>query len=256
MKRITLFSCLLLISCVRGVATPAAQAEELTVGKVCPVLYHRQSIGILAFSREWYHDGRTDPRYTPGDNSTGVGLEIHFFANAPGDLRGQNSAGCDRYRILQVRKTTAKLLDDERAVQIDVPKDYADPFYDSGSLEHGYGTHYTPADDTDKPWSGRETRASTVAIYDTPYVSGYFGIEGQDIVVGFETCVVCRRDRGYDNILSCGQWGYRREYIDRMSGWSEAEFSGVQCRAEPSELFKKTLQESNRIEYSYWLNWR
>nr|WP_231517036.1 hypothetical protein [Marinobacterium lacunae] len=234
----------------------STRAEDLYVGKVCPVLYREQSVGVLAFSQEWYHAGRTDARYIPGDNATGVGLEIHFFTNATGDIKGQNSASCSRYRMLQVRRTTARLYDGEKAVQIDVPNEFSSPFYDNEPLEYGHGTHLTPVDNRDKPWGGRPVRTSTVAIYDTPFVSGRFGIEGQDIEVGFETCVVCQREPGYDSILSCGNWGYRREYIDSMSGWSEAEFNGVQCAAEPSELFKQTLQNSNRIEYSYWINWR
>ncbi|GGB90986.1 hypothetical protein GCM10011352_16290 [Marinobacterium zhoushanense] len=246
----------LLSACSINISTSVAEAEELTVGKICPVLYREQSVGILAFSREWYHSAREDARYIPGDNSTGVGLEIHFLANATGNIQGQNSASCDRYRILQVRKTTARLFDGEEAVQIDVPEGFNSPFYDNPGLEHGYGTHLAPEDDRDKPWSGRPIRASTVAIYDTPFVSARFGIEGEDIDVSFETCVVCQRNQGYDNVLSCGRWGYRREFIDSMSGWSEAEFKSVQCEVTPSAQFQQTLRNSSRIEYSYWINWR
>jgi len=256
MKGTPLFVCLLLATGVDDSSISIAQAQELDVGKVCPVLFRRESVGILAFSRAWYHSGRSDARYMAGDNATGVGLEIHFFSNATGSIGDRNIADCDRYRILQVRRTTARLFDGEKEVQIDVPNDFADPFYDNTPLEHGYGTHLTPIDNRDKPWIGRPVRASTVAIYDTPFVSSMLGVEGQDLEVAFETCVVCQREPGYDNILSCGQWGYRREYIDEMSGWSEAEFTGVQCRAEPSELFKQTLQDSNRLQYSYWINWR
>ncbi|MBV1786619.1 hypothetical protein KQ940_00965 [Marinobacterium sp. D7] len=255
MKRI-LLSAGLLSACSLYLPTTITEAEELNVGKICPVLYRQQSVGILAFSQEWYHSFRQDARYIASDNATGVGLEIHFLTNASGDIRGQNSASCDRYRILQVRKTSARLFDGEEAVQIDVPDGFTSPFYDNPGLEHGYGTHLAPEDDHDKPWTGRPVRASTVAIYDTPFVSARFGVEGQDIEVDFETCVVCQRSQGYDSVLSCGRWGYRREYIDGMTGWSEAEFTGVQCESLPSELFQQTLRNSSRIEYSYWINWR
>lgn len=246
--------------CLLGVLSGTATAQELIVGKTCPVLFAGEELGVLAFSREWYHSGRADARYTPGDNATGVGVEIHFFAGREGALDHANRASCDRYRILQVRETTARLFNGESAVQIDVPPDFESPFYDNAPLEHGYGTHRTPTDDRDKPWKGQALRASTVAIYDTPYVSDYYGIEGKNIRVGFETCVVCERTQGYDSILSCGTWGYTRYFIDddlrAMNGWSEPEFNPVQCRAEPSQQFQRTLQQSTRIEYSYWLDWR
>jgi hypothetical protein len=231
-------------------------AADLEVGKVCPVTYQKEPIGHLVFSKEWYHSGRSDASYIPKDDATGVGLEIHLFNNDAGHLKGQNIAHCDRYRLIQIRKTNARLFSGEKHVQIDVPDHFLDPFYDNAPLEHGYGVHHTPLDDEDKPWNGRPVRASTVAIYDTPYVSDSYGVEGQDLAVNFETCVVCERDRQYDNVLSCGSWGYKREYMGGMTGWAEPEFTGVQCKAKPSEQFQHTLNHSNRIEYSYWINWR
>jgi hypothetical protein len=244
----------LFIFCLASVKP--ANAADLEVGKICPVTYQKEPIGLLVFSREWYHSGRSDASYIPRDNATGVGLEIHLINNVSGHLEGQNIAHCDRYRIIQIRKTNTRLFTGEKPLQIDVPDHFLDPFYDSAPLEHGYGVHQTPADDDDKPWRGRPVRASTVAIYDTPYVSDSYGIEGEDINVQFETCSVCERDRQYDNVLSCGNWGYKREYMGGMTGWAEPEFTGVQCKTEPSEQFKNTLNNSNRIEYSYWINWR
>lgn len=232
------------------------EAADLEVGKVCPVLYQKESIGLLVFSKEWYHSGRSDASYIPKDDATGVGLEIHLINNEAGHISSQNIAHCDRYRLIQIRKTTARLFEGEKRLQIDVPDHFLDPFYDNHPLEHGYGVHKTPKDDLDKPWNGQPGRASTVAIYDTPYVSDAYGIEGKDIDVDFETCVVCERGRLYDNILSCGSWGYKREYMGGMTGWAEPEFKGVQCHSAPSEQFKNTLNNSNRIEYSYWINWR
>lgn len=231
-------------------------ADELEVGKVCPVFYQQQALGYLVFSKPWYHNSRSDASYIPKDDATGVGLEIHLINNETGHLQFNNIAQCDRYRLLQVRQTTARLFQGERPLQIDVPGEFLDPFYDNNPLEHGYGVHKTPKDDSDKPWQGRPDRASTVAIYDTPYVSDAYGIEGRDIKVEFETCAVCERDRQYDTILSCGSWGYLREYMGGMTGWAEPEFLGVQCSSEASEQFKETLNSSNRIEYSYWINWR
>ncbi|MGH1463445.1 MAG: hypothetical protein ACRBB6_15585 [Neptuniibacter sp.] len=231
-------------------------SADLEVGKICPVLYQKEPIGHLVFSKEWYHSGRSDASYTPRDNATGVGLEIHLFNNQTGHLSGQNIAQCDRYRLIQIRRTNARLFRGEKKVQIDVPDHFLDPFYDSSPLEHGYGVHQTPKDSQDKPWQGRPVRSSTVAIYDTPYVSDSYGIEGKDITVQFETCVVCERDRQYDNVLSCGSWGYKREYMGGMTGWAEPDFTGVQCHVKPSEQFQHTLNNSNRIEYSYWINWR
>lgn len=234
----------------------SAVTEELLVGKTCPVGYQKQNIGILVFSREWYHSSRHNASYIPRDNATGVGLEIHLFANRHGHLDGSNLAQCHRYRLLQMRSTTARLFDGERAVQVDIPDGFDDPFYDNSPLEHGYGTHMTPVDDRDKPWQGQHSRTSTVAIYDTPYVSDAYGIEGEDIDVSFETCVVCERELRYDTILACGTWGYTREYMGGLTGWSEPEFVGVQCNSKPSQTFQRVLDQSNRIDYSFWLNWR
>lgn len=231
-------------------------AEELLVGKVCPVSYEQENIGILVFSREWYHSSRDNASYIASDNATGVGLEIHLFANKTGHLTGDNTARCDQYRLLQVRSTTARLFDGESAVQIDVPDEFDNPFYDNAPLEYGYGMHLTPEDDRDKPWSGRPTRASTVAIYDTPYVSDAYGVEGKNINVQFETCVVCEREDRYDTLLACGTWGYTRDYMGGSTGWTEPEFTGVQCNATPSTTFQQALIRSHRVEYAYWLNWR
>jgi len=231
-------------------------AEELLVGKTCPVTFKDRPIGFLVFSREWYHTSRSNAAYIPGDNATGVGLEIHFFSNDIGDTQILNLPNCDRYRILQVRHSNARLLPGERVSQIDVPDQFLDPFYDNAPLEHGRGVHLAPADDSDKPWQGQPVRAATVSIYDTPYVSDAWGTEGADIDIRFETCVVCERNQGYDALLSCGQWGYQRAYMGGMTDWSEPEFQPVQCLAKPSELFKAILDNSNRIEYSYWLHWR
>lgn len=231
-------------------------AADLLVGKVCPVFFQQQQVGILAFSQEWYHTSRSHPSYTATDNATGVGLEIHFFSNSEGDIDSQNIAACDRYRLLQMRTSNARLLPGEKLTQIDVPDSFLSPFYDNAPLEHGRGVHRVPADDSDKPWHGRPTRASTVAIYDTPYVSDAWGVWGKSIDVRFETCVVCEREQQYDALLSCGNWGYRRDFMGGMTGWAEPEFQPVQCQAAPSEHYKATLNLSNRIEYSYWINWR
>lgn len=231
-------------------------SEELLVGKVCPVIHGKLGLGILVFSREWYHDSRSEAGYIPGDNATGVGLEIHFFASDKGDIDQLNMASCNRYRMLQMRTTNARLLHGEKPTQIDVPDNFTSPFYDNSPLEHGYGVHLSPKDSSDKPWDTRPVRASTVGIYDTPYVSDSYGIEGEDIAVSFETCVVCERDQQYDQLLSCGTWSYKRDYMGGMTGWAEPEFEGVQCQVKPSEHYKQVLNGSNRIEYSYWINWR
>lgn len=231
-------------------------AAELKVGKACPVLYQTEPIGILVFSKEWYHSSRSDARYIPGDNATGIGIEIHLQNSYSGKVDGLNLADCNRFRLVQIRKTTAKLFQGEKPVQIDVPDNFESPFYDSAPLEHGYGLHKTPIDDEDKPWTGRVYRDASVSIYDTPYVSDSYGIEGQDIEVQFETCAVCKRDSQFDSVLSCGTWGYIREFMGGMTGWAEPEFTGVQCSSSPSPLFEKTLDQSNRVDYSYWINWR
>lgn len=233
-----------------------APSAELRVGKVCPVQFEKNQVGHLIFSKEWYHSSRSNAKYQASDNATGIGLEIHMFANTQGHLQGQNIAGCDKYRMVQIRTTNTKLMEGERPTQVDIPDDFETPFYDAAPLEYGYGVHLTPEDNQDKPWHGRPTRASTVAIYDTPYASDGFGIEGQDIQVEFETCVVCGRESQYDSVLSCGSWGYKREFMGGMTGWAEPEFLGVTCSAEASDQFRETLDESPRMEYSYWLNWR
>ncbi|MBN1005117.1 hypothetical protein [Amphritea pacifica] len=231
-------------------------AEELLVGKTCPVTFQNQAVGILVFSRAWYHSSRSNAAYIPGDNATGVGLEIHFFSNDAGDTEQLNLPNCDRYRILQVRHSNTRMVPGEHSSQIDVPEQFLAPFYDNDPLEYGRGVHQVPADDHDKPWHGRPVRASTVAIYDTPFVSDFWGTEGENIDVRFETCVVCQRDLHYDALLSCGQWGYQRSYMGGMTGWAEPEFQPVQCLPQPTERFKTTLNNSNRIEYNYWLHWR
>lgn len=253
-KTTTITGCCLALSVLT--ISPSVSAAELLVGKTCPVYYQQQPVGFLVFSREWYHTSRSHPSYTATDNSTGVGLEIHFFSNDRGDVDILNLPDCDRYRMLQIRTSNARMLPGEKTIQVDVPDSSTSPFYDSSPLEHGRGVHLAPPDDTDKPWTGRPTRASTVAIYDTPYVSDAWGVWGDNIDVSFETCVVCERDQQYDELLSCGNWGYRRTFMGGMTGWAEPEFQPVQCQATASELYRQTLNASNRIEYSYWINWR
>ena len=230
--------------------------QELWVAKACPVNYQNESIGILVFSKEWYHNGRQDASYEAFDNATGVGVEIHFFNNSHGALKQQNPIQCDRYRLLQVRNANLRLDDGSMPIQIDVPDQFDEPFYDNNPLEHGYGTHLSPADLADKPWPVRPVRASTVALYDTPYASDYYGIEGQPISVVFETCVVCQREDRYDSLLACGIWGYQRDYMGGYVGWSEPEYIGPQCLNEPSQVFKDTLDHQEKFNYRYWLHWR
>ncbi len=237
-------------------AETLAQGDELRVGAVCPVSYQNQNIGILVFSKEWYHTNRTQAAYIAADNATGIGIEIHLFANQLGHLSQKNIAACDHYRLIQVRSTTARLAPGEERVEVDIPDDHPQPFYDIKPLEHGYGVHQTPKDSSDKPWPQPQVRASTVAIYDTPFVTSYWGIEGQPIQVEFETCVTCQRTQGFDSILSCGRWGFEREFIADMSGWAEPEFSGVECLSHASERFLQALDQSSEIDYSFWLNWR
>lgn len=232
------------------------EESELLVGKVCPVTQSGVPLGILVFSHPWYHSGRTQASYQARDNATGVGVEIHFIANNKGFIPGENIAKCERYRMIQTRGSNALLEPTELPLQIDVPDQFQRPFYDNAPLEHGRGTHPTPTDNQDKPWSARPMRASTVAIYDTPYISDAYGVEGEDIVVKFETCVVCQRDLGYDQLLSCGTWGFSRDYMGGMTGWSEPEFIPVQCAAQPSERYQLTLDSSDRLQYQYWLDWR
>ena len=236
-------------------------ANELILNKVCPVTSPstkppNDSVGILAFSQHWYHDGGDNAAYQARDNATGVGIEIHFFTNNKGVIQGQNIADCQRYRIIQLRQTNIKTLINELPIQIDIPDTFILPFYDNHTLEHGHGMHKTPKDNRDKPWEESIMRASSVAIYDTPYVSDAYGSEGEDIQVMFETCVVCQREQQYDQLLSCGSWGFSRDYMGGMTGWAEPEFIPVQCAAQPSQQYLTTLDNSERIDYRYWLDWR
>lgn len=234
-------------------------AEELLVAKICPVQAEIKSsqthLGILAFSKAWFHSSRSQASYIATDNATGVGLEIHFFSNLNGQLKGRNQAQCDKYRMLQVRKSNISLVN-ENINQLDIPPDNTEPFYDGKNLEHGRGNHYTPADDQDKPWEGQVQRSSTVAIYDTPYISDAYGVEGEDITIMFETCVVCERENSYDQLLSCGQWGYTREYLGGFTGWTEPEFIPVSCHKKASDTLKNTIEYNESLSYHYWINWR
>lgn len=250
MKKSPLFTLALLFTCSYGVA------EELLLKKTCPVTYQNSAIGILTFSQPWYHNAREHASYTSFDNATGVGVEIHFFNNAQGAIKHKNLARCDRYRLLQVRTSNLKLSQDESAIQIDVPEQFNEPFYDYPPLEHGNGMHLTPLDVQDKPWQQRTMRASTVALYDTPYASDNYGEEGKPIKVLFETCVVCQRESQHDTLLSCGQWGYQRDYMGGYVGWSEPEFLGPDCLNQPSESFNTTLEQQDHFDYRYWLDWR
>ncbi|MCP5080036.1 MAG: hypothetical protein GY951_18570 [Psychromonas sp.] len=149
-------------------------AESLQVGKVCPVINNAgESLGLLVLSEFWFHSGRENASYIASDNTTGIGVEIHFFNNQLGQLNKQNISRCDKYRFLQVRKTNSLLNSNELAIQIDVPAYFEQPFYDSSPLEFGYNTHLTPIDSRDKPWLSRTSRASTIAIY-TRYQSKCF----------------------------------------------------------------------------------
>ena len=67
-----------------------AYSDELVIGKVCPIEFADNSLGILAFSQPWFHDGMQSAAYQPRDNDIGVGLEIHFFANAIGNIKKAN----------------------------------------------------------------------------------------------------------------------------------------------------------------------
>ena len=232
-----------------------ALADELIVGKICPVTTENNALGILAFSQPWYHDGGGRAHYQARDDATGIGVEIHFFPNDTGALAGSNLARCDRYRLLQIRQSNALPLSSQAQWQLDIPANLQQPFYDQPPLEHGYGTHQTPIDNRDKPWSNRPMRASNVAIYDTPYVSDRYGTNGRDIVVSFETCVICQRAQSFDRLLSCGTWGFTREYVD-INVWAEPELHQMQCLAKPSGQFEATLNDSPLMDYEYWLDWR
>lgn len=229
---------------------------DLLLGKVCPVFWQQTELGILAFSQPWYHNGGTQASYQARDDATGVGLEIHFLANNNGHTSKDNRAQCHRYRVVQTRYSTALHGKNTAPLQLDIPSHFELPFYDNQPLEFGRGSHLTPNDDRDKPWLQRHSRASSVAIYDTPYVSDYYGKEGANIRVEFETCVLCQRDDGYDLLLSCGKWGFEREYMDTMTGWSEPEFIAVQCHNQASSAYLSTLDSDDKIDYQYWLDWR
>ncbi|MGB1238236.1 MAG: hypothetical protein ACPG4U_08495 [Pseudomonadales bacterium] len=230
-------------------------SAPLEVAKFCPGLHRSTQLGLLAFSIPWYHNSRSKAAYIPRDDATGIGIEIHWFNSVSGQINGTNIGHCDNYRILQSRTTNARLMHGEQKVQIDVPVAIESPFYDQPPMEFGRGTHYTPSDTRDKPWSEPPTRASTLAIYDTPYITDRFATEGIDIAVTFETCIVCQRASRYDSILGCGHWGYHREFIDSQSGWAEPDFSGIACMAQPSML-ERALSNSVNIDYPYWLEWR
>ena len=231
------------------------QSNELVLAKVCPVKFAEQSLGILAFSQPWYHDGLQSAAYHARDNDIGVGLEIHFFANLKGEIKHKNLAQCDNYRIIQTRYTSAIIPGHQKSLQLDIPQSFDQPYYDSEPLEFGRGNHQTPTDNSDKPWTNQTTRSSTVAIYDTPFVSDIFGVEGQDINVQFETCIVCQREQGYDQILGCGKWGFIREHTD-INEWAEPDFIPVQCQLAPSDDYAETLNSSIQVDYEYWLDWR
>jgi len=238
-----------------------SMANELIIAKICPVKApeletgEMTQLGVLAFSQEWFHSSRSQASYIASDNATGVGLEIHFFASLNGQIQGRNQAKCNKYRMLQVRMSSISFIDENKN-QLDTPPENTEPFYDQGNLEHGHGFHYTPFDDQDKPWQGQVPRDSTLAIYDTPYISDGYGIEGEDMTIRFETCVVCEREDSFDQLLSCGQWGYTREYIGGSTGWTEPEFIPVSCLIQASDTFKETIEFNESTSYHYWINWR
>lgn len=223
-------------------------AAELSVGKACPVYFHEYNLGLLVVSEPWFHVSRSKAAYIASDNATGVGVEIHFFANETGDVRYKNIAQCNKYRMIQVRKTTAKLFQGEQALQLDLPLNSTTPFYDEEPREFGHGTHDTPLDNSDKPWQGRPVRSSTVAIYDTPYVSDSYGQEGEDIHVQFETCVVCERETSTNSLLSCLSWGYVREFMGGQTGWSEPESLDSQCEINPSRDVEHLLKSNQQLK--------
>lgn len=228
-----------------------AHSNDLFVEKSCPVNFQNDTIGTLVISKPWFHESRISAAYQAMDNATGIGVEIHFFANKYGDVRYENYPNCDSYRIFQVRKTNARLNPGEKQLQADVPDYDASPYYDSGELEHGRGTHQTPIDTADKPWDTRPTRSSTVSIYDTPYVSDAYGIEGKPISVRFETCAVCSRDHTIDTILACVSWGYDRDYMGGHTGWSEPELQPISCHSTPSRDIYSVIN-SNETLSSYF----
>ncbi|PKG40304.1 hypothetical protein [Psychromonas sp. Urea-02u-13] len=232
-------------------------ANTLQVGKICAVVNaNNNQLGLLVLSDFWFHSGRNNAAYTATDNATGIGVEIHFFSNQAGQLSHRNLGQCNKYRVLQVRKTNSQLNAGEHPIQVDIPAYFEQPFYDNSPLEFGYKTHKTPIDNSDKPWFSRAVRASTIGIYDTPYVSDAYGIDGQDIRVEFETCIVCQRYQGFDQLLSCATWGYQRDYLNEETGWTEPDILTPQCLAHASEQFKNTLETSLIVDYQYWLDWR
>jgi hypothetical protein len=239
------------------ILSASAIANTLQVGKVCTVVNaNNNQLGLLVLSDFWFHSGRNNASYIATDNSTGIGVEIHFFSNKVGQLSHRNLERCNKYRVLQVRKTNSQLNAGEHPIQVDIPAYFEQPFYDNSPLEFGYKTHKTPIDNSDKPWFSRSVRASTIAIYDTPYVSDAYGIDGQDIRVEFETCIVCQRDQSFDQLLSCATWGYQRDYLNEETGWTEPDILTPQCLAHASEQFKTTLETSLIVDYQYWLDWR
>ena len=227
-----------------------SQAQDLLVSKACPVFFNNHKIGLLAFSIPWYHDGGTNASYIAKDDSTGIGIEVHFLVNQNGKKKR-----CDRYRMIQFRSTNAKLDPEQEALELDIPKNNKQPFYDAEPLEFGHGMHLTPTDTTDKPWNTRIMRASAIAIYDTPYVSDYYGIKGQNIIVKFNTCVVCQKYDGLDTILSCGSWGFNREYMGGMTAWSEPEADKVKCHTSPGSKQLNILKNTKLVTYQYGKDW-
>ena len=228
-------------------------SDELIVQKSCPVSFKDDHIGTLVISKPWFHASRMSASYHAMDDATGIGVEIHFFANKDGDIRHNNLPNCDGYRLLQIRNTNARLDNKELPLQLDIPPENSSPYYDNYPLEYGHGTHQTPADNLDKPWSGRPIRSSTVGIYDTPYITDAYGIEGEDIFVKFETCAVCERDHTFDSVLGCITWGYEREYMGGQTGWAEPETLENECFAAPTENMYFVMKNSSLL--AYYLNY-
>lgn len=247
--------CYLTASGLFGALSNPLLADELNVGKVCPVTQQQTVLGHLVLSTPWYHDGSGHAAYIARDNAIGVGIEIHFFSNKSGDVRHNNLAQCDQYRLLQVRFTNSKILPRQTKFAIDVPDSQPSPFYDDGLLEHGRGSHFTPVDNSDKPWLDRHSRASTVGLYDTPYLSDWFGIPGKDINVEFETCVVCEKTTQRDSVLSCGRWGFSRDYVNEMDGWAEPQATPLQCMIQPTTRFINTVNDSHQFDYQNIIDW-
>ncbi|WP_252097532.1 hypothetical protein [Pseudoalteromonas sp. NBT06-2] len=224
--------------------------------KTCPVIFKNQNVGILAFSIPWFHNSGSQASYIAKDSATGIGIEIHFLVNDKGLKVIKKSKLCDQYRMIQFRDTNAKLPLGQNKIQLDIPTQNPEPFYDSLPLEFGHGMHKTPIDTRDKPWTFTAMRASTVAIYDTPFVSDNYGIEGKDIEVKFETCVVCQKFKTVDRILSCGSWGFNREYMGDTTSWSEPVVYPIKCSIKPNKVYLKALDNTQNISYRYGLDWR